>query len=773
LAAGFSDIEDHARKNDILKLVSLGIIDGYPDGTFKPENTVTRAEFAKLIISTMGLGEAAKLMAGVPTPFSDVPATHWATGFINLAHSKDIVNGYPDGTFKPEAQVTYAEALKMILCAIGYTPEVVKPVYWPVTWVAKAVETGLNKGVAISANLPAVRGEVAALLENSLTIAHIVQTGFGTDVKYEKKDDVTFLTALGAAPVTGYLVDAPVLFSNNGKTIRVKPVDAAVIERTLLNPEDVSGLLGHKVKVWANADNKVIFVEDLTPGESVKKGTVKTDGVYVDGTKVSPEKFYVDFLDVTSSVPTTFGSGYEAKVIYESSSAKAVIAVKYTVGVVKNVSSLYKSVTFEAGFPLALKDVEALFSGAASELGGLQKGDVVEFVKNDTHKKAVLVVTRDTHTGTFNRLSGSTATIGDTKLTAFGGTVFAFSEDDLGKEVKAILNKDGKVVGLQVLDGATVSSQVAVILSKIGPIHTVSGSKYYVNMLLADGTKVSYEISKDDFDTIGTPTSDFIEQKEINVVVEYKVDDGVVDITKQYADSDYDIVVTGLEEIAISEKYNVVEGQLVTSDTIIFNMKAPSKVKTATFADLLANAEGLQGKIKSDNGKATIIVMTAGSAVETDAVYGIAAGSYKAKVDDSVTTMVSVLRNGSITDYVYAGTLPEKGDVVTYTVSGNKATFTVKGADESKGDPGDQRIAAIDGNLITVKGYYSSGDNVGEAIDGSARYYVLDENTQFVFKDSDNKPIAVEEASIGVKVHVYSIPKEGANLVKVLVMIEE
>jgi hypothetical protein len=71
-AAVFSDVEDHARKNDILKLVSLKIIDGYPDGTFKPENPVTRAEFAKLIVTTMGLGDAADLMAGMTPPFSDV-----------------------------------------------------------------------------------------------------------------------------------------------------------------------------------------------------------------------------------------------------------------------------------------------------------------------------------------------------------------------------------------------------------------------------------------------------------------------------------------------------------------------------------------------------------------------------------------------------------------------------------------------------------------------------------------------------------------------------
>ena len=71
---------------------------------------------------------------------ADVPANSWASGYINVAVTMGIINGYPDGTFKPENPVTYAEALKMILAAIGYVPEGFTPLYWPVTWVIKAHE---------------------------------------------------------------------------------------------------------------------------------------------------------------------------------------------------------------------------------------------------------------------------------------------------------------------------------------------------------------------------------------------------------------------------------------------------------------------------------------------------------------------------------------------------------------------------------------------------------------------------------------------------------
>ncbi|MGB4433438.1 MAG: S-layer homology domain-containing protein, partial [Bacillota bacterium] len=119
-AAEFPDIEDHEYASSIEKLATLEVIQGYPDGTFKPDDLVKRSEFAKMIVVMLGLEETAELFEGVATVFPDVPGSHWASGYITVAHSLGIINGYPDGTFKPEKEITYHEALKMILTAMGY-----------------------------------------------------------------------------------------------------------------------------------------------------------------------------------------------------------------------------------------------------------------------------------------------------------------------------------------------------------------------------------------------------------------------------------------------------------------------------------------------------------------------------------------------------------------------------------------------------------------------------------------------------------------------------
>ena len=88
-------------------LASIGIIKGYLDGTFKPDNPITRAEFATMISGFDNL-EIANY-----NKFSDVEG-HWAVGYINSAATKGWVAGYPDGTFKPENYITRAEVVSVI-----------------------------------------------------------------------------------------------------------------------------------------------------------------------------------------------------------------------------------------------------------------------------------------------------------------------------------------------------------------------------------------------------------------------------------------------------------------------------------------------------------------------------------------------------------------------------------------------------------------------------------------------------------------------------------
>ena len=113
------DIKGTDYEAAVSALVELGVVEGYPDGTYRPDAIVTRAQMAKLLVVAAGLEPAANVAKGA-TNFSDVAANHWASGYINVAAQYGYINGYPDGRFAPEATVTYAEAVTMAIRVLGY-----------------------------------------------------------------------------------------------------------------------------------------------------------------------------------------------------------------------------------------------------------------------------------------------------------------------------------------------------------------------------------------------------------------------------------------------------------------------------------------------------------------------------------------------------------------------------------------------------------------------------------------------------------------------------
>ena len=103
--------------NAISTLSNMGIIDGYPDGSFHPNAGITRAEFAKIAVSFFKdyVGET------IGDRFTDISGK-WYTTYINLAAELSIVNGYPDGTFRPENKITRAEAMQIVNNTLRRTP---------------------------------------------------------------------------------------------------------------------------------------------------------------------------------------------------------------------------------------------------------------------------------------------------------------------------------------------------------------------------------------------------------------------------------------------------------------------------------------------------------------------------------------------------------------------------------------------------------------------------------------------------------------------------
>lgn len=120
--AAFPDVgENNPHSAAIDSLVAQGILKGYEDGSFKPDQNVTRAEAVKIALMGMGIAneETAKTM-GAELPaltFSDVSNTDWFYDYLKVAVSKGIVKGYEDGTYKPSQTVNRAEAMKLVLVA--------------------------------------------------------------------------------------------------------------------------------------------------------------------------------------------------------------------------------------------------------------------------------------------------------------------------------------------------------------------------------------------------------------------------------------------------------------------------------------------------------------------------------------------------------------------------------------------------------------------------------------------------------------------------------
>ena len=114
--SGFADVPDTAwYKDHVIQLTTSKIVSGYVDGSFRPNNNVSRGEFAKMMCLAMGW-----TLENPSSPsFTDVPKDHWAYSYIETAKSKQVIAGYEDNTFKPGKSITRAEIAKIASETLG------------------------------------------------------------------------------------------------------------------------------------------------------------------------------------------------------------------------------------------------------------------------------------------------------------------------------------------------------------------------------------------------------------------------------------------------------------------------------------------------------------------------------------------------------------------------------------------------------------------------------------------------------------------------------
>ena len=165
----FSDVSDPQISAQVDSLRMLGVVGGDPTGTFRPNSTLTRAEFCVMAVNAMGAANQVA-MYSTRTIFPDVRSSHWARGYINLAAAGEtkIIAGTDQGVFEPDSPITYGQAATILIRILGYTNEDTGMV-WPDGFIALAEKIGLSDGLTgLNGSTNITRAQAACLFSNLL-----------------------------------------------------------------------------------------------------------------------------------------------------------------------------------------------------------------------------------------------------------------------------------------------------------------------------------------------------------------------------------------------------------------------------------------------------------------------------------------------------------------------------------------------------------------------------------------------------------------------------
>lgn len=248
-AAPFADVSGKNCETAVMVLKAFGIVEGKGEGAYAPEATLTRAEMATIILRSMQM----EPVSGTDV-FEDVPKEHWAYANVATAHQMGIIKGTSDTTFSPDSPVTFEQAVKMTVAALGYTVKAEAQGGYPSGYLAVASGLDLLKGVKAEGEMS--RGDMAVLLYNALDAELFLQASYGEDAyEFEATEDKTLLSEyLKAEKITG-AVTATQVAEVEAPARKLKPEEVAVGEEIMyVGDTDAQNMLGMRADIYFRRD---------------------------------------------------------------------------------------------------------------------------------------------------------------------------------------------------------------------------------------------------------------------------------------------------------------------------------------------------------------------------------------------------------------------------------------------------------------------------------------------------------------------------------------
>ena len=700
--AGYNDVAEDADYAGAVELLSsLGIFEGDENGNFNPDKTVSRAEMAALICRATGLEEMAEASKGA-TAFTDVAASHWASGYINVANGNGIINGVGGGKFAPDATLTYPQAVKMIVYALGFEPMAAENGGWDNGSVYVANKYKVTEGAAVNAT----RGNLAILLANAMSTPMMDKTTYGANAEYgilngkndkeyrtlltdmdiyiatgvvgqkdadkiaftlvEDSDDGEFKVSkkknydfvIGASDIAAYTyqqVDAYVKKSaRNYEVVAVVPSTAGETLTILSDDIESIDMEAGKLEYYVDAanSNKTKKIEFVTP---------ENDEIPVEYNKGLAEKSLEDFVDVEDVVLTFIEN--DADGVYDQ-----VVAVEYTSCRVEYVDADNDKLAlvdgtikfdFDAAEDGDVTYVLADENGNALTLADFAEDDVVAYYANGSIKKdtttyiEIIKLSNAAVTGTVDEVytsNGKTYVVID-------GEDYVDTTGDLGAgdEGTFYIGITGKVIEY---DATLAGENYGYIVEGAIAQGSFSADKWQIKILTkADGI-VTYDIADKYHDTVKEyidDNFDYEDEKEDKFLWDGTDADNAARLITFETNSKGEIkelvAAEGSAKDLAGKEYNAdaqsINGASLENDAVVFvvNEKDVDDVYATDISFLIDEAEYEGYTVRNEDSEYAVVVITgAEAAFDVEAGFAIVTkvSTGKDEEGDAVTKVTYV-----------------------------------------------------------------------------------------------------------------------------------
>ena len=791
--AAFTDSADIKATEAVDTLSALGVIDGYTDGSFKPNGTVTRAEMAKMIFVVWNGGKSdASAYQSMNSAFADTK-NHWAAGYVNFCASNHIIAGKSATKFDPDSTVTGQEAAKMLLVVAGYDAAKagLTGANWAQNTMSYAGLAGLFNDVDSPVEQALPRQYAAQMLYNALDVNRVK---WSTDSN--SFDDITSWSGstfvketVGEKYMnlarTGKNVNAPLYLIGTEKEDGRDTYSLNTSGSTYIRVKgDYSDLVGQRIVVMhekgktdkvygvsAYVDSKVLASGYVGQVEKDGKDKIKLDGTSYKVYNNDADTVAVDFFDNDNTgvkMNTLFGMAKDDGTAQQNDVARSIKLIDNNgdgkVDTVVSSPVKFGKVTYVGSSSITVDNgVGSIKFDDATVYDGVKKDDFV-YVTDDAYNSSDkdIVAKADVTSAEVNATRNKNNAVVEARVDgkwyrlANGVTVKSGSTYDMVLCGKYILNADetkGSLEDLAYLDTVKMSGNNADLDKGVGTkqtegtvkarVYFANGTDAEVKLSKYDGNKLTQAIADRDLvNNAGQTTA----TSKSGLITYSKLSDGTYDIefvgTSNKAGCDD---VKTLTNVKVDEK---IDSMPVNDDAVIF-VKAVNNNQTQEIKVLTGKSVANWSATPNVNGTAltnekngldyvaagflTVSGVTSVPGATADTKYGyLTRDGYTVTIDGEKKAAYDVWTTEGAKTLVEDASAPN-GNAVT----GKILSYTIDGKyiDDVKVEGAD---AAIIGTDRKVKGTAKVAmDNV------AAKTYSFDEDCVFVAID-DSKTEGAE-----------------------------